>query len=111
MALTKIDDVQLYAGFTSTAQQTWEMKNFLDTNHIQYQLMFYGEDERHTELFSALSSWWPSSNITGFPVLVYTEIHDDLPPSRYPRIYYTDLNTLQSSSFLTDYQLGRTPGP
>jgi hypothetical protein len=107
MAITKIDDLHLYAGITSTAQQIWEMKNFLNTNGVQYQLMFYGEDERHKELFDALNTWWNGANIVAFPILVYTEIHDDLPPSRYPRIYYTDLATLQSSNFLNDYKLGR----
>jgi hypothetical protein len=103
MAITKIDDVFLYVGITDGVTEANNIKKWLVANNINYTLLFYGDDAQHADVFVALNSWWPDTNIVDFPVLVYTEIHDDLPPSRYPRKYFQTLADIQGSNFLSTY--------
>jgi hypothetical protein len=107
MALTKIVDCCLYVGLTQDAQACYEFKKWLEDNNVEYQLLMYSYDNQHSEVFTALSSWWPDTQISAFPVLVYTEIHDDLSPMMYPRKYFKTVTDIQASEFLTQYALGR----
>jgi len=104
MAITKIDDVFLYTGVTAGSAESWRIKDFLVTNNIKYTLMFYGDDSSHNNIFEALNSWWPGANLTDFPILVYTEIHDDLSPSQYPRKFFKSLAEIEASDFLSTYK-------
>jgi hypothetical protein len=107
MALTKIDDVHLYTGVTDGAAEGAAIKKWLVANNIKYQLLFYGDDSVHKQVLEALSSWWqgdPNSVFEDFPVLTYTEIHDDLPPSRYPKKYFKTLEAIETSDFLATYK-------
>jgi hypothetical protein len=104
MAITKIDDVFLYIGITDGVTEANNIKKWLLANNIKYTLLFYGDDSQHTDVLNALNSWWPGANIIDFPVLVYTEIHNDLPPSQYPRKWFQTLSAIQASEFLTTYQ-------
>ena len=104
MALTKIDDLYLYVGITAGAAESYRIKQWLTDNNIKFTLMFYGDDGQHDGLFSALSSWFPEKQndpFTDFPVLIYTEIHDDLSPSQYPRKFFTNLDDIVNSNFLS----------
>jgi hypothetical protein len=108
MAVTKIDDVHLYAGMTDGIIEANNMKKWLKDNNIEYTLMFYADESAHTGLLEALSSWWRDDSnaaFTDFPILVYTEIHDDLPPSRYPRKFFKTLSDMQNSNFLSVYKV------
>jgi len=105
MALTKIDDIYLYAGITAGAAESFAIKQYLVDNNVKYTLMFYGDDGSHEGVFAALSTWFADRGtenpFTDFPILVYTEIHDDLSPSQYPRKYFTNLNDITNSNFLS----------
>jgi len=105
MAITKIDDVFLYVGITDGVTEANNIKKWLVANNIKYTLLFYGDDAQHADVIGALNSWWPGASIVDFPILVYTEIHDDLPPSQYPRKYFQTLVDLQGSNFLSTYTL------
>lgn len=105
MALVRLSDIRFYTGLTETAQQQWEMKKWLDDNNISYISMNYSDDSQHQQVFKSLNGWWPEANIINFPILTYTEIHDDLEVSQFPVKYFLDVATLSSSSFLQDYNL------
>ena len=104
MAITKIDDIHFYAAVTKDAQACWDMKNYLITNNIKFTNMLY-DDTQLDGVLASLSTWWPGANFTGFPILVYTEVHDDLSVSQYPRVYFTDVASLSASNFLELYNL------
>jgi len=107
MALTKIVDCYLYSGFTEDSQACYDFKKWLEDNNVEFQLLFYSDNAQHASVFDALNSWWPGAELNSFPIFVYTEMHDDLTPSVYPRKYFKTLADIQASEFLTQYQLGR----
>lgn len=106
MALTKIDDIYFYNGITDTAQKTWEMKKYLIDNNIAFINMQYGDDSQFEDVFSSLSSWF-NIDIINFPILTYTEVHDDLPPSQYPKKCLLSVEELISNNFIDLYKIGR----
>jgi len=111
MALTKIVDCYLYCGFTEDAQACFDFKKWLEDNNVDFQLLFYADNSQHKGVFDALNSWWPDleseNKLSKFPIFVYTEIHDDLTPAKYPRKFFKSTAEIQTSNFLTQYQLGR----
>lgn len=100
MAITKIDDINLYVGLTADAQKCWDMKKFLLDNNIKFTTLMYTDDAQHAELFAAISTWWPGETFDRFPILVYTEIDLNLPPSQYPRNFAKSVADLQSTNFV-----------
>jgi hypothetical protein len=107
MAITKLDDINLYTGLTEDAHACWEMKKFLTDNGVKHQVLHYSDDAQHPQVFGPLSTWWEDTKFTKFPILIYTEVHDDLSVSQYPRRYFTDLEVLKASNFLELYNLGK----
>lgn len=107
MALTKIVDCNLYSGLTQNAQECFDFKKWLEDNNVEFQLLFYNDSSQHELVFNALNTWWENAGITSFPIFVYTEMHDDLTPSRYPRKFFKSLADIQASDFLTQYRVGR----
>jgi len=107
MAIVRIDDIHFYTAITESAQQCWAMKKWLKGNNVEFVSMHYTDDAQAAGVITALNTWWDNANITDFPILTYTEIHDDLSPSRYPRRYFTTLIDLAGSDFLEKYALGR----
>lgn len=105
MALVRLSDIRFYTGLTETAHQQWEMKKWLTENNVNYITMSYADETQHQQVFDGFNSWWPEANISNFPVLTYTEIHDDLEVSQFPVKYFLDVTSLSSSSFLQDYNL------
>lgn len=107
MSFTKIVDCYLYTGLTEDAQACYDFKKFLVDNNVQFTLLHYNDDTQHQNVFDALNTWWDNANFTKFPIFYYSEAHPDLEPSQYPRKYFTSVDEMKSSNFLTDYQLGR----
>lgn len=108
MALVKIDDVFLYTALTATAHQCWLMKKYLQDNNINYTNLHYNDDTQLPDVFAPLNTWWTNVTFDEMPILIYTEIHDDLPPSKYPRKFFKTVADIQASNFLQEYQLGRS---
>ncbi len=107
MAITKLDDIHLYTGLTEHAQQCWDMKKYLQDNGVKFQNLHYADDAQHPSVFKPLSTWWPNIvEFNAFPILVYTEVHDDLSVSQYPRKFFTNLEDLKASNFLELAKLG-----
>jgi hypothetical protein len=100
MAITKIDDIDLYVGLTTDAQTCWEMKKFLTDNNIKFRTMMYADDAQHEALFTAVSTWWEDVTFDKFPFLTYTEIDSDVPPSQYPRKFAKTVADLQTGDFV-----------
>lgn len=100
MAITKIDDIDLYVGLTADAQACWEMKKFLTDNNIKFRTLMYTDDAQHAALFEALTTWWQDKTINKFPVVTYMEIDPDLPPSQYVRKCAQTVADLQTGNFL-----------
>ncbi len=107
MALTKIDDVYLYTAMDHTAQACFEMKQYLQDNNVNFNHLHYNDDSQLPDVFAPLSTWWEGETFNAMPILIYTEIHDDLPPSRYPRKFFKTLDDLKASTFIQDYQRGQ----
>ena len=110
MALTRIDDIQLYMGMTADAADCFLAKQFLMDNGVSYQTYMYADDSQHAALFAALSSWnvqGAPAQLTNFPFVIYTEVHDDLSPSQYPRKCLYGKDAIVGSDIATTYAIGR----
>jgi len=110
MALTRIDDIQLYMGMTADAAECYEVKKYLQDNGIKFETYMYADDSQHAQLFSSLGTWnmqGAPTVISKFPFVIYTEVHDDLSPSKYPRICIYGLTDLSTSDIQTKYKIGR----
>jgi hypothetical protein len=110
MALTRIDDIQLYVGLTAEAGDCFVAKDFLDSVGVTNHLYMYADTAAHADLFTALDSWrmpGAPANITKFPFLIYTEIHSDLPPSQYPRVCVYGADAIAASGIAAKFALGR----
>lgn len=100
MAITKIEEVYLYTTLDHTHAECYGMKKWLDDNNIQYTNLHYPAEIKD-EVFAPLNTWWDGVTFTDFPILIYTEVHDDIPASRSPRKYAKTLAEAQASDFLT----------
>jgi hypothetical protein len=109
MAITRIDDVHLYAAITAGADECWKIKQWLVENKIKFTTLYYGDDSQHADVLTALNTWWENPGFTDFPVLTYTEVHDDIGPSQFPRNYFKTLADIKASSFLQTYKSTNSP--
>lgn len=93
MAVVKIEEVILYiTQETSTMVENLEALSFLDHSGIPYTKLIYADSTQYQAILDALNSWWARPDIalppaTGFPLLIYTEVHDDI-PARYSPVKY-----------------------
>lgn len=95
MSVSRIDDIYLYTGLTETgAAECAKIKNWLTTNNVKYTLLNYNDEAQFSEVFAALNSWWKDSNISDFPVVVYTLMDLDKSPGEWVREYKTSLDSL-----------------
>lgn len=109
MTITKIDDVYLYANDFQGPSDCFDAKTWLDENNITYQFMYYGNPDEYQRLFdSASENWSQQTPLSAFPFLIYTEIHDDLSPSRYPQVCLRSLDEIKNSNLELLYKLGRS---
>ena len=108
--LTRIDDIHLYMGMTEHAAECYEAKKFLGDLGVAFVPYMYADDTAHPGLFEALTSWnmvGSPAQIAKFPFLIYTEIHDDLPPSQFPRVCLYGVAAMMASDIAAKYKLGR----
>ena len=103
MAIVRLSDIRFYTGLTETAHQQWEMKKWLIDNNVKFIVMNYADDSQHEEVFESFKNRIESIIVSQFPILTYIEIHDDLEVYEFPFKCFTDLESLQNSSFLEDY--------
>jgi len=82
--VVKIKEVLLYVGYTANAQQCYLMKKYLEDNNVAFNLMNYGDDSHHQDVFGAMSTWnygrpgeQVQHNITDFPFVTWKEYYDD----------------------------------
>lgn len=82
MALAKIKDVTLYVGLTENGAECFNVKKILSDNNIPFKLLGYNDTTQHPSVFNALNTWtWGPDNVkktfTDFPIVHWTECHDD----------------------------------
>jgi hypothetical protein len=110
MALTRIDDIQLYMGMTAEAADCYAVKEFLQSHNVAYQNYMYADDSQHPELLAALSSWklqGAPEVMTKFPFIIYTEVDFDLPPSQFKRVCIYGKDAILASDIVAKFALGR----
>lgn len=100
--LIKIIQVHLYTANTNE-EACNQAKQWLDNNGVEYTHLHYGDESQHSDVFTALNSWF-GTNFSQFPIVVYDEIYDDQPSQR-AFIYGT--TALTQSNLAELYQLGR----
>lgn len=100
MAILKLEEVYLYTTLDHTHAECYALKQWLDSNNVDYVNLHYAAETK-ADVLAPLSTWWEGVTFTDFPILVYTEIRDDMPFSRAPRRYFTNLADAQASDFLT----------
>lgn len=100
MAIIKIEEVYLYATLDHTHAECYEMKKWLDDNNVNYTYLHYHAEAKNDAL-APLNTWWEGVTFTDFPIIIYTEVRDDVPLSQSPRRYFTTLADAQASEFLT----------
>jgi len=94
-------------------------QKFFEENDVPVVLMNYHGSEAILEAaLEPLRTWRFANKVTDtnkygtfdfqeFPFLIYTEVHDDLSPSQYPKIVLYGYDEIVDSNILELYQLGR----
>jgi hypothetical protein len=108
--LQRIDDICLYTGDMGDQQVAADCaaaKAWLIANGITFADMWYGDPAQHEDCMSPLRGWFPGETITAFPFVIYTEVHDDLPPSQFPRFLIYGRAAIEASNLADLFLLGR----
>lgn len=100
MAILKIEEVYLYTTLDHTHAECYAMKKWLDDNNVKYTYLHY-HAEFVAEALAPLNTWWEGVTFTEFPIIVYTEVRDDVPVSQSPRRFFKTLAEAQANDFLT----------
>ncbi len=100
MAVINIEEVYLYTTLDHTHAECYAMKQWLDQNNVKYVNLHYPAESK-ADVFAPLNTWWDNVTFDDFPILVYTEVRDDVPVSRSPRRFFTNVADAQASDFLT----------
>lgn len=118
MSLVRIDDIQLYTNFNwdngvveKPGFECMTAYNFLNENGVVYEHMNYGGDSDFPGSLPALSTWTFAGDrqitFETYPFVIYTEVHDDLSPSQYPKVLLYGNDEIINSNIAELYQLGR----
>jgi hypothetical protein len=118
MALQKIDDIFLYTDLNWDPKEqsdSVEAKKWMDSLGIKYEHLNYADKREHDKnVHAPLRTWMFTRgrhSFGSFPFVIYTEVHDDLSPARYPRVLHFGLEEIISSNLAEIYKLGREPVP
>lgn len=101
MALVKIEEVFLYVATTENPAENLEAVAFMDHSNIPYVKLQYNDSEQLPNVLAAVNTWWdrPDVNLpplTGFPFLVYTEVHDNILARHSPVKYLAGLDNIKT---------------
>lgn len=103
MAIKKIEEVYLYVSETATnSAENIEAAAYMDHSGIAYNKLMYNDPSQHESVFNALNSWWtqhpykPQPAVEAFPLLVYTEVHDDIPARYSPILYLAGIDAIKT---------------
>jgi hypothetical protein len=120
--LVRIDDIHLYTNIdwaSGDLQVSHMAQKFFEENDMPVILMNYnGSPEILEAALEPLRTWRFENKISEtnkyglfdlqeFPFLIYTEVHDDIPPSKFPRILLYGYDEIVDSNILELYKLGR----
>lgn len=67
----------LYTAFSTTALDSLRAKKALDNAGLQYNHLYYVEEEQQKQVLESVSTWFTEKTLNQFPFLVYDERHDD----------------------------------
>jgi len=103
MAIKKIEEVYLYVSEAVTnSAENIEAVAYMDHSGVPYTKLLYNDQGQHESVFSALNSWWtqhpykPQPAVDTFPLLVYTEVHDDIPARYSPILYLAGIDAIKT---------------
>ena len=104
MAITKIEEVNLYQSNTSgDAVENLEAVAFMDHSGIPCTNLVYNDADQCVVVLEAVNTWWATANaytealppVTKFPFLTYSEVHDDIPARLSPVRYAEGLEAIK----------------
>lgn len=81
-----------------------------DNNITDYVNLNYQDATTHDDCFRPLNTWLfenKTQEISAFPFLYYTEVHDDLPVNHMPIVLLYGLDEIVNSNLVELYQLGK----
>lgn len=115
MAITKIDSIYLYTDLTwaeGEVSDSTKAQKYLDDNGIQYIHLNYADPTQHEAALAPLRTWLFSDGllheeIKAFPLVIYTECHDDMESAMYPKVLLYGLDAIKDSNITDLYELGR----
>lgn len=114
MAITKIDSIYLYTDLTwaeDEVSDSVEARKYLDDNGVEYIHLNYADPTQHEAALSPLRTWLFTDGlheeINEFPLVIYSEVHDDIPSALYPKVLLYGLDAIKDSNITDLYQLGR----
>lgn len=114
MSIVKIDDLYLYSSFAKDVVASFQAKKYLEENGLienrDYVHLIYNNSEDHDMIFSNLGTWDFVDGrhaFSSFPFLIYTEIHDDLKPSQFPKIVRKGVDEIKAG-IAELFKLGRS---
>lgn len=99
MAVVKIEEVFLYVSeVAANAAENIEAMAFMDHSGIPYTKMMYNDPSVIDQVLEPLNTWWRDRGVpdaTGFPLLTYVEIHDDIPARMSPACYLQGISEIK----------------
>jgi hypothetical protein len=112
MALAKIDEVFVYTSMEDDPLSTHQVNAWFDHSGIEHIKINYPKEGIPSAL-TPLNTWWQADEngvvqppATGFPLVVYTEIHSGKPVSYLPRKYIQGKDEIMAT-LPALYALGR----
>lgn len=120
MAIVKIEQIYLYtdqvfdtetktfgpADSDSAKALAW----FAEQGITDFVNLNYSDPSVHADCFAPLNSWpfiGKTEDISAFPFVYYTEVHDDLPANSMPMVLLCGLDAIQNSNLSDLCQLGK----
>lgn len=114
MAITKIDSVYLYTDLTwaeDEVSDSVDAKKYLEDNGVEFIHLNYADPAQHEAALAPLRTWLfadgQHQEISNFPLVIYTEVHDDMESAYYPKVLLYGLDAIKESNLTDLYQLGR----
>lgn len=102
MAVVKIEEVTLYVATpVSNVTENLEAVGFMDHSGIPYVKLQYNDASQLPDVLTGVNTWWTRPDVAlppleGFPFLVFTEVHDNIPARYSPVKYVAGLDAIKS---------------